>query len=66
MEQHNIDVLATIDLIFDHLLKLASEKGDEKYKIAVQDARKATKVVATCAYIDNGDVVNALMPKELL
>jgi len=60
----NLDVIATIDMIFDHLVHRLHNDGRISYD-ALQDARKVAKVVAVRSYIDNGDVVQALLPKNV-
>lgn len=55
----NIDIIATIDMIFDHLSSNANETS-------IKEARRAIKMIALHAYTDTGSVVSSLMPKEML
>lgn len=60
----DIDVLDTIDLIFDSVIKSLSEGSGCDTKQVIEEARMAVKMITMHTFTDNGDIINALTETE--
>jgi len=62
MEQ--CDVLATVDLIFEHLSKRLQTSDADAIHVAMKEAKMAVTLVTLHCYSDTSIIVDSLMPKD--